>query len=163
MQVCIGNIKIDWKQKVHWKQSYELGYTEISPRFPKNFCSGPAEVWKFKLVLVRVCPFFTYLVLVQARTIHVFLHFQNAGRQGATRETITGAHSLIKRCVLIYQSLYMGGRSPQKLMGVRFSRSPTKVLNGQSIDRSFGPGPSRGRSININSVKDWRNVLKFSI
>ena len=32
MQACIGNIKIDWKQKVHWKQSYEPGYTEISPR-----------------------------------------------------------------------------------------------------------------------------------
>ena len=26
-------------------------------------------------------------------------------------------------------------------MAFRFGRSPTKVLNGQSIDRSFGPGP----------------------
>ena len=41
MQACIGNIKIDWKQKVHWKQSYELGFTEISPRFPKILCPGP--------------------------------------------------------------------------------------------------------------------------
>ena len=33
------------------------------------------------------------------------------------------------------------GRSPQKLMVVRFLRSPTKGLNGQSIGRSFDPGP----------------------
>ena len=49
MQACIGN------KKLHWKQSYELGYTKISPRFPKFFC--PGRVRKLRLVLVRIGPF----------------------------------------------------------------------------------------------------------
>ena len=32
----------------------------------------------------------------------IFLYFQNAGRQGATRETITGVHSLTEYCVQIH-------------------------------------------------------------
>ena len=40
----------------------------------------------------------------KARTI--FLDFQNAGRQDATRESITGDDSLTEYCVLIYQSIY---------------------------------------------------------
>ena len=39
----------------------------------------------------------------KARTF--FSHFQNAGRQDATRESITGDDSLTEYCVLIYQSI----------------------------------------------------------
>ena len=33
------------------------------------------------------------------KTLTFFSHFQNAGRQGTTRETITGVHSLTAYCV----------------------------------------------------------------
>ena len=35
-----------------------------------------------------------------------FSNFQNAGRQDATRGSITGGDSVIEYCVLIYQSIY---------------------------------------------------------
>ena len=36
----------------------------------------------------------------------IFFDFQNAGRQDATRESITGDDSLTEYCVWIYQGIY---------------------------------------------------------
>ena len=43
---------------------------------------------------------FAWETNIQARTI--FFHFQNAGRQGTTRETITGVHLLTEYSVKIH-------------------------------------------------------------
>ena len=47
-------------------------------------------------------------------------------------------------------------------MAFRFGRSPTKVLNGQSIDRSFGPGPSTGSESKILAIENISDGFTYT-
>ena len=105
-----------------------------------------------------------------------FSHFQNAGRQDATRESITGDDSLTEYCVLIYQSIYTDiyywawthlSVNPKNVQALKFG-SRNRLLNIKNLLKIFnvlikmGYGPIATQIVTMHGVIDLFYFKLFS-